>query len=295
MEYPTTANLKTRKINDIWEIKGVAFKAIIKSFIFDVTTMRIDFHTHLGRGDPWYKDSNLEEQMHAKTVNDLLAEMKKSDVDKCVVTPNYRLPHRLIQANFDLSNDIKPYSQFVAFAWLDPRISNVSEALEILVTKHHFRGLKLHPVLNGYYPSNRVVLPLIETAVELSIPIYIHTGFGNLGKIEYLSNIVDTFPQARIVVGHMIEDDCIDFIDEHENVSLETSYTSYDKNPEIGRKKLEKAVKIAGSHKIVLGSDWPMGAGMEQEISKITHAGISEEDKQKILGENALKILNLEK
>jgi len=203
--------------------------------------MIIDFHTHLGRGDPFYKDSGLEERMYTLTVSDLLYEMEKHNINMCVVNPPYRLPSKLIDANFELSETIQHHKdKLIGFAWLDPRIKDSCEILEVLVKEHNFRGLKLHPVLNGYYPSNKVVLPLIETATKLSIPVYIHTGFGRLGKVEYLNSIIDVCPEAKIVIGHMVEAGCIDVAKKSESVFIETSYTTYQKNLREGIKRLKR-------------------------------------------------------
>jgi predicted TIM-barrel fold metal-dependent hydrolase len=222
--------------------------------------------------------------------------MKKHNVDICVVNPPYRIPSRLIAANFELSETIQHYQdKLIGFAWLDPRIEDSCQALEVLVKKHNFRGLKLHPVLNGYYPSNKVILPLIETAIKLSVPIYIHTGFGYLGRVEHLNSIITSYPEAKIVIGHMIEDGCIDTAGRSENVFIETSFTTYQKGLEAGLKKIEKAVKVLGGEKLLHGSDWPMGEGMEFEISKIKRARIKEETRSQILGKNARKLLHLEK
>jgi len=259
-------------------------------------SMVIDFHTHLGKGDPWYMSSDLEELKNNLKASDLVYEMKTNRVDRCIVNPPYKIPSKLITANFELSEAIKHHKdKFIGFAWLDPRIEDSCKVLEILVTQHGFRGLKLHPVLNGYYPSNKVVLPLINTAAKLSIPVYIHTGFGHLGKVEYLDNIIDNCPETQIVIGHMAEEGCIDVAKKSKNVFIETSFTTYEENLQEGIDKVEKAVRILGAGKLLYGSDWPWGGGMEYEITKIRRANITEKERNQILGENALKILSLDK
>ena len=93
----------------------------------------------------------------------------------------------------------------------------------------------------------------------------------------------------------MVEDGSIDVAQKSENVFIETSFTTYQKDLQEGIKKIEKAVKILGGEKLLYGSDWPMGEGIKFEISKIKRAHIKEEERSQLLSKNALKILNLEK
>jgi hypothetical protein len=259
-----------------------------------INTMIIDFHTHLGKGDPWYKNTEREEEIYAKKAEDLIKDMNKNNVSFCVVNPNPRIPSRLISACFELANMIKNYkSKLIGFAWLDPRIDESVDILVKMVRENGFKGLKLHPVLNGYYPNNKVTFPLIEAAIKLNIPIYIHSGWGELGSVKYIAVLADNFPDAKIVIGHMVEEKCLDIAKKHENVYIETSYTTYDKSLKAGIKKIEKAVNFVGSSKLVYGSDWPLGGGMKNEIRKIKLSRIKEDEKEKILFKNALKILGM--
>ena len=249
--------------------------------------MIIDFHTHVGKADPWYKSQKLQEEKKEKLVDDLLNEMKRNNVNKSVVITAYKLPHKLKDANLELSQSIKNHKdKLIPFAWLDPRIEDSSETLELLVEKHGFKGLKLHPLLNGYYLSNEVVFPLIEKSIELSIPVLIHTGYGVLGDVNLVSVIAKAYTDARLVIGHMIEPDCINVAKRHENVFLETSDAPH-------LKVIEKAVKVVGAEKILYGTDYPFCDSIKSEISKIKLADIKDEEKELILSGNATRLLKL--
>jgi hypothetical protein len=158
--------------------------------------MIVDFHTHLGKGDPFY---HSDENWLYLTPKDLVGEMNRNSIDKAVVIPNYRLPSKLRDANLELSLSLKPYEErFFKFAWLDPRIEGSAKLLEDLVSKSGFRGLKLHPVLWGYYLTNKSTYPLIEKSIELSIPILIHTGWGALGKVSYLEELAQLYRRQSL-------------------------------------------------------------------------------------------------
>ena len=249
--------------------------------------MIFDFHTHIGKGDPFYH-SSIEEKRLFVCPEKLLSEMKKFNISKSVVISSFRLPHRLIDANLELISSIENFKdKLFPFAWLDPRIEDVCDHLDTLVKKHGFRGIKLHPVLNGYYLTNEVINPIIEKGIELQIPILIHTGWGPLGNVNLIDKLAQRYPKAKLVVAHMIEPDCVYVAKKNENVLIETSYASHPR-------RIEQAVKVIGANKLIYGSDYPMGGGMDFEISKIRLAKIKSEEKKSILFENAMKLLKIE-
>ena len=160
-----------------------------------------DAHTHIGKSDPFHH-SSLEETLSVRA-EDLLSEMNKCSVARAVVMPSYVLPHRLPDANFALAHSIERFSdRLFGFAWLDPRIDECCGQLETLVKKHGFRGLKLHPVLGGYYLTNKVVCPLIEGAITLDVPVMVHTGWGTLGSASLLGQLAERFKDATFIGTH---------------------------------------------------------------------------------------------
>jgi predicted TIM-barrel fold metal-dependent hydrolase len=248
--------------------------------------MIFDFHTHIGKGDPFYHTSNEEGKLRVSPVK-LVDEMRKFDIIGSTVIPNFHLPHKLVDANIRMASLIQDFRDTLfPFAWLDPRIDGVCDQLEKLVKNKNFRGLKLHPVLNGYYLTNETVNPLIEKCIKLQIPILIHTGWSLLGSVTLVDKLAKRYPEAKIVIAHMIEQNCTDVVKNNENVYLETSYSQHPR-------RIEQAVKRLGANKILYGSDYPMGGGMEFEISKIKLAKIKKEEKDMILFKNAIELLKI--
>ncbi|MGQ9544112.1 MAG: amidohydrolase family protein [Candidatus Bathyarchaeia archaeon] len=245
--------------------------------------MIFDAHTHIGGCDPFHH-SNLERDL-AVTAFHLIKEMDQNNVSRAIVMPNYRLPHRLEMANIELLSLIKPHKgRLIAFAWLDPRIEGCGDQLEHLVKRHGFKGLKLHPVLGGYYISNRTVHNLVERAVKLRIPIMVHTGWGVLGRPSYVGWLAESFPEARFIIAHMIDSECLDVARRSENIYLETSYSQHPR-------MIAKATVELGPDRLLYGSDYPLGGGMSFELSKVTLAEIGDEEKAMILGLNTSRLI----
>ncbi|MFX0050570.1 MAG: amidohydrolase family protein [Candidatus Hodarchaeota archaeon] len=183
--------------------------------------------------------------------------------------------------------------RFLFVAWLNPKFDS-AEDLQALVEIRNFRGLKLHPVLNQYSLIDVVTKPLIEKAVELGIPVLIHSGWGPEGKVQDIGKLAEDYPDATFVCCHMKEEfglndrfSHIEIAYRHTNVLLECSYIPHPR-------RLAEAVDIVGAEKILFGSDYPWGArNISWEKTKVTQAPISLEAKKKILAENARCLFKL--
>ena len=242
-----------------------------------------DSHTHVGICDPFHY-SSLEETSLSTTVESLISEMDKHSVAQAVVMPNFRLPHRLNEANLALASAIKNFrDRLVGFAWLDPRIEDCCEQLESLAKEQGFRGLKLHPVLGGYYLSNKVVFPLIENSIRLGLPVMIHTGWGSLGSASDVGQLAERFRDATFIMAHMVELASVNVTKKNENIFLETSYAQHPR-------RITQAAKTLGADRLLYGSDYPLGGGMEFELSKIILAELTDQEKIMILGENMRRL-----
>jgi predicted TIM-barrel fold metal-dependent hydrolase len=244
--------------------------------------MIIDAHTHIGNCDPFHYSN--DEAALAVTVENLISEMDKHRIAKAVVMPNFHLPHRLGDANLEAALSISPFKdRLIGFAWLDPRIGGCCEQLELLVRKYGFRGLKLHPVLGGYYILNRTVRPLVETSIRLKLPVMIHTGWGTLGSASSVELLAEQFPEARLIIAHMIDPDCLNVARRNKNLYLETSYAQHPR-------RITQAARAIGPERLIYGSDYPLGGGMKFELSKIMLADITDKERRMILGENIQKL-----
>ncbi len=70
----------------------------------------------------------------------------------------------------------------------------------------------------------------------------------------------------------------------NDNIFLETSYAQHPR-------RITQAVNTIGSERLLYGSDYPLGGGIEFEISKIKLAKITNEDKRMILSDNISRLI----
>jgi len=172
-------------------------------------------------------------------------------------------------------------------------------------------------------------LPIYEKAVKLDVPLYIHPtspinhaamqdyrlvpilGFGVDTTLTLLrlvfSGTLKRLPRLKLVISHLggvfpylrgridkgfhAYPECKINISEPPSLYLKRVWMDsicYD------RDVFMSSYAFSGAEKIMLGSDFPHQIGdIEKAVERITRLDISEEEKEMILGGNAVKLLKL--
>jgi uncharacterized protein len=74
--------------------------------------------------------------------------------------------------------------------WANPKHANVLAEARDYLSAPEFRGIKLHPLMDGFLPDDPMVWPLAELAAERGLPVLVHCGhppFSLPWSIEYLA------------------------------------------------------------------------------------------------------------
>lgn len=188
--------------------------------------------------------------------------------------------------------------RLIPFASINPyMVTSPSQELKQLFDEG-FRGVKLYPTYQLFYPNDRLIYPLYARAEELQIPVMLHTGSSifkgsrlKYGDPLYLDDVAVDFPNLKIILVHSGRgfwyDRAFFLARLHENVYMEVAGLPPQKLltyfPELER--------IAD--KIIFGSDWPGLTDVRGNIADIRNLPLKEESKEKILGKNAAKLLGL--
>lgn len=188
--------------------------------------------------------------------------------------------------------------RLIPFATFNPSLQgDMAGALREAVQAHGFKGLKLYPTYNHFYPNDPIMYPLYAEAQALGLPILFHTGssiFPNsrikYGNPLFYDDIAIDFPDLTIIMAHGGRgpwyEEAMTMIRLHQNIFIDLAGLP-PKNlltyfPEMDR----------FGHKFVFGSDWP-GADMKDNMEALKKLPLSRESREGILGENARKILSL--
>jgi uncharacterized protein len=235
--------------------------------------MIIDCHCHAGKGDsmtaPWNTDAPLDKYFRRA---------RAAGITRTVVFPLFHSDYA--EANLQVARIVaKNPSRLIGFAFVHPlrdagRIfSMISEA----VLRWGFRGMKVHG--SEGMPTREVC----ETAKRFRIPMLVDVG----GQAHVIDLFAQQYPDVNFIIPHLgsFADDwrtherVVEQLARYPNVYADTS----------GVRRFDyivQAVKRAGPHKLLFGSDGPwLHPGLE--LRKIRLLGLPPQDEALILGGNA--------
>jgi predicted TIM-barrel fold metal-dependent hydrolase len=212
--------------------------------------------------------------------------------------------------NDEVADIVKKYPrQFVGFASVDPwKGQKAVEEMKRAITELGLIGAKFHPGVQAFYPSEKQFYPLYETIVELEVPALFHTGTNGLGagtpggmgiKMDYtrpiyLDMVAADFPELIIIGAHPAwpwHEEMLAIIGHKSNVFMDLSGWS----PRYIPKQIMDEARTRLQDRIMFGSDYPfiMPERWLKDFDSLE--GFSPDVRQKILHDNAARILKLEK
>ncbi len=277
--------------------------------------MILDFHTHGVRPDPsmpaGYKafmssnqggdlDKCDEFAEHYSDPQHFLAVLDDAGVDYAVVLAETAvitsavIPNDHVQQFTAASNGrLIPFCTFNPYMVLNP-----AAELDTAVRQGGFRGLKLYPTYEYFYPNQPLLYPLYAKAQDLGIPVMAHTGSSvfagsrlKYGDPLFWDDVAVDFPELTIIMCHggrmLWYDRAATLVRLHKNVYFDVSGLPpkrlLDYWPDLERL----------ADKVLFGTDWP-GAKIGANLKAFQNIALSEEAKQKILWANGSRILGLE-
>lgn len=269
----------------------------------------IDFHIHIGRKEDWlpwvneyFKEINqylfqyFDEIM---TPDGIEKYLNDQGVTYAIILAEYSPNVTGVVTNEYIYNFCKGKKQFIPFASINPNSTKHPEKiLEKCVQKMGFKGLKLYPPYQHFFPNKKELYPLYEKLLEFDIPVMFHTGSSiyKNSKLKYgdpllLDEVAADFPDLNIVMAHGGRGFWYDrafFLSRlHKNLYIEISglppqkllqyYPDFKKNTD----------------KIIFGSDWPGIKSIRNNIETLCNIPLNENTLKKILYQNAKKILKI--
>ncbi len=266
--------------------------------------MRIDVHTHVwpekiaeATLEAMARDSGFE-AVSANTVAGLKAHMAESGVDKSVVLGITERPDQVSRANdwlISIQDDM-----LVPFGAIHPGLETKADEVRRL-RQAGIKGIKLHPVMNAFYPDDPDMFPVYEELGE-DMVLEIHTGRLPTSKPgdpvyaapERVMNVVRQFPKLKVIALHlggfyMLDEAERDLLG-RENVFIDTTWPPSLR--EVSGETLATIINKHGSHRVCFGTDYPL-ASQTADAEYIQSLGVSDGDVEGILGENARKFIGL--
>ncbi|MDI7260817.1 MAG: amidohydrolase family protein [Thermodesulfobacteriota bacterium] len=198
--------------------------------------------------------------------------------------------------------------------------------MERSVNELGIRGVSLFTHVNGTYLDSKRFWPFFKKAEELQVPIFVHPGvpkkfkdyedyrlFSVLGLMDEITlcvvrmiygGVLAVFPSLRLIFTHL--GGSVPFLFRRvergayllgkkmgDSVVFNLQKMHFD-TVSFYAPALQCAIDTIGTDKMLMGSDYPFAAGsLEEAVQSINALDITEEDKKKILYENALNILKI--
>ena len=196
----------------------------------------------------------------------------------------------------------------IPFASIDPHRGpqGVAEAKR-LVSAGIVRGLKLHPPIQQFSPSDPLAYPLYEVFAEARLPVVFHTGHSGIGtgmpagggvRLKYgnhmpIDDVAVDFPTLPIIMAHPSfpwQDEAISICLHKPNVYIDLSGWS----PKYFSPTLIQYTNSMLKNKVLFGSDYPF-ITPDRWLADFEKIPIRDEVRPLILKDNAVKLFGLNK
>lgn len=265
--------------------------------------MIIDFHTHIFPDSMAEKTiSKLSSRIHENpytnaTLDGLKASMKEAGVDYSVVLPVVTRPEQFDTVN-KFAASITGKDGIFSFGGIHPKTKNMREEINRIV-ELGLKGIKLHPDFQDTYIDEKENVELITYALQKGLNIVIHAGVDSElsnpvycppeRSIKMIREVEQYVSTERIVLAHtgglLMMDEVEEFL-VGTNVHFDISFS----RKAMRQEQMLRIIKNHGVDKILLGSDSPWD-GQKETVEYVKSLPLSDNEKNRILGENAKRLL----
>jgi len=215
------------------------------------------------------------------------------------------LGERLIQYNHLCCDMAEAHPRLIPFIGADPYVLPTVEMLshiQEMVTNQGAKGIKLHQGIQRFFIHEERVKPICKTCINLDIPILVHSGLSR-GRNQYAEplaffKILKILPKIKLILAHLgggawrqsrelaatfpnVHFDCCEIIE----------WTGAPNAPT--DRELAQLIIDVGPERVMLGSDFPW-YDIKHTAERVMELPLlSAEQKEAVLGANAVRFLNL--
>ena len=245
----------------------------------------VDFHTHLGSWGRHGVDGDIDRYLEI---------MDHAGIDlaciNCIFYGDARYANDLVAELCARRPDRFAPVAFVTPHYPDEAIRELERAFEDLGMKY----LKIYPDYFRKPNDDPAYFPIYEWLNERGLAVMMHGGYsfdppGTTLKSRFTA-LYGRFPNVKWVLAHAggsAGDRAVEAARAVPNLYLETCGSG------AAHCAIENSVNKAGADRVLFGTDMAL-LDARHQIGKVVTANISNEDKRKILGLNAIELLGLD-
>jgi len=238
--------------------------------------MKIDVHNHIGI-DPAYGEN--------REASDLVKEMDKAGLDKCLVfpfttNPDVKGQNKIVKAAIDEYPE-----RIVGFFTMNPRLPDMVD-LMIGYKEQGFSGVVTDPRY-GIGHDHKRFHELVECAMVLDLPIWLHSDDKDTMRVYIgpLEGMLGKYAGVKFILSSMYYD-ATGITTRHKNTYIDTATG-------MSGSMTATLTQPIGTHRILMGSNSPYGL-LKREIDKLEYADeLTDFQRKLIYWENAKRLLNL--
>lgn len=232
------------------------------------------------------------------TTRDIISFLDEEEVDYAVLLAE-NIPNVTgLIAHEYVASLCKGEPRLIPFCSINPCLdSNLAAMLEKLAAEG-FKGLKLWPSYQHFYPNERRLYPLYEAAQHLEIPILFHVGTSVFKGTKlkycdpiYLDDVAVDFPHLNLIMAHAGRgfwyEQAFTLAMLHKNVFLEISGLP----PARLMDYFPRLAKVGA--KVIFGSDYPDIPSIKKNVEQIKNLPLEASVIEGIMGLNANRLLKL--
>ncbi|WP_302626711.1 amidohydrolase family protein [uncultured Eubacterium sp.] len=236
------------------------------------------------------------------TLEGLSDSTKKAGIDLSVVCPvatNTRQPEKINRLSAELNESMDETKVF-HFGAVHPDCENYKEIIDDIVAME-LKGIKLHPDYQNTFFDDEKYIRIVDYAANKGLGIIVHAGedVGLPDTIhctpDMVLNLWKHIQPDKLILAHMggwrlwdeVEEKIIGL-----PVYLDTAVVLNRLFPvKLENEQFQRMVKNHGADKILYGTDSPWYNQM-QALEDFENSGLSKDNKELILGENANKLFH---
>ncbi len=248
------------------------------------------------------------------TLNGLKKSMDAAQIDFAVILPVATTTSQVEKINSSAAalNEKFFDDGIFSFGCIHPDFTNFREELS-RVKNFGLKGIKIHPVYQAANLDDVKFIRILDRAAELDLIVVTHAGLdiGFPGEVrcspQMIKNVVETVGNFKFVAAHMggwknwrdvlkILGDTKIFIDTSFSTGEIIPRNDFAWNADdlklLDAAQFMEFVKIFGVDRILFGTDNPWTSA-RTSIDFIKNLPLNDDDKSKILGRNAERLLNI--
>jgi Predicted metal-dependent hydrolase of the TIM-barrel fold len=255
-----------------------------------------DFHTHAYPEKVASKSVDFLNQYYKitcrgdGTMEDLLRSARDGGVGYLLVHAVATKPRQVENVNSWIAAQLQ--SNVFGFGTIHPGYERIEQELA-RIRSLGLLGLKLHPDFQGYYVDDPS-MDIVYANIAGKMPVLVHSGdeTSEFSSPKRLANVLDRHPKLTVIAAHLggysqwaeaeryiIGRDCY----------IDTSSSLWAIPPE----KAAALIRMHGADKVLFGTDYPL-VRHQEELARFMALDLTDGEKDKILFENAKRLLKLD-